>query len=121
MTLPDGTTAGTNHITQALGTCVLHEHWVGGGGDVGESFNIYDATSKRWHQTWVDNQGTLLVLEGGLVRGAMVLTDSAVGSKTVNRITWEQLPKGQVRQLWETSSDGGKTWKTAFNGLYRRA
>ena len=39
--------------------------------------------------------------------------------KTLNRITWTPLPAGQVRQLWETSSDG-KSWTVAFDGLYTR-
>jgi len=25
-----------------------------------------------------------------------------------------------VRQMWETSSDGGATWKTAFDGYYTK-
>ena len=35
------------------------------------------------------------------------------------RITWT--PEGDgLRQVWETSSDDGKTWEVAFDGLYRR-
>ena len=29
-------------------------------------------------------------------------------------------PDGTVRQLWETSSDKGTSWATAFDGLYRK-
>ncbi len=32
-------------------------------------------------------------------------------------ITWTPNADGSVRQHWETSEDG-KTWKTAFDGLY---
>lgn len=37
-----------------------------------------------------------------------------------NRITWQALPDGRVRQLWETSTERGVTWKTAFDGFYRK-
>jgi hypothetical protein len=39
---------------------------------------------------------------------------------TGNRITWTPSPEGSVQQLWETSSDGGKTWQVTFDGRYRR-
>ena len=35
--------------------------------------------------------------------------------------TWTPNPDGTVRQHWEISSDAGKSWTTAFDGLYRRA
>src|SRR5512138_297492 len=68
-----GQTAGTNAITLEQDGCVLHEHWTGAKGGTGQSFNVYDATDKRWHQIWVDNSGSLLQLQGGLVDGRMVL------------------------------------------------
>ena len=39
---------------------------------------------------------------------------------TLNRITWTPNKDGTVRQLWEASTDQGKTWQVAFDGLYRR-
>ncbi len=74
---------------------------------------------KVWHQTWIDNQGGGLVLEGGLEGESMVL-QSASDSQTVQRIRWTQLEDGRVRQHWETTGDGGKTWTTAFDGYYSR-
>ncbi|HEX7964079.1 MAG TPA: hypothetical protein VF651_00025 [Gammaproteobacteria bacterium] len=122
VTNPAGKPAGHNRITKEYGGCVLQEHWTGAGGSVGSSFNIYDPVRKVWHQTWVDNGGTLLEIEGGLKDGSMVMSGEQVqadGSKLLNRITWT--PKdGAVRQHWEVSSDGGKTWKTVFDGLYRK-
>jgi hypothetical protein len=122
VTNPAGKTAGRNRVTSEYGGCVLQEHWTGAGGSVGSSFNIYDPVRKVWHQTWVDNSGTLLELEGGFKDGAMVLSgeqQQADGSRLLNRIIWT-LKDGKVRQLWETSSDGGKSWKTSFDGLYSK-
>ena len=113
-----------NTITPDLNGCVLHESWQGyGGTSKGNSYNIYDRASGRWHQTWVDNSGLLLQLDGGLENGAMVLngsTRSAQGQETLNRITWTPFTRDSVGQLWETSSDGGRTWSTAFDGRYVR-
>ncbi len=89
----------------------------------GHSYNIYDAARKVWHQTWVDSQGTLLQLEGGLEGGRMRLegeTVDSAGSKTRQRITWEPTGPGGVRQLWEASRDGGATWTVVFDGRYTK-
>jgi hypothetical protein len=121
VTLPNGKRAGVNHIESILGGCVLRESWSGTGGSDGTSYNIYDASTRRWHQTWVDNQGSLLLLEGTFADGKMVLEGETVdtaGQKQRQRITWQETAPGHVRQLWESSSDGGGTWTTAFDGRY---
>lgn len=118
VTTPDGKHAGDNRIERILGGCALHESWQGAFGGRGFSYNAYDRDRKVWHQTWVDQQGNLLLLEGSLKDGAMVL--SGTQGTTLNRITWTPNKDGTVRQLWESSTDQGKTWQSAFDGLYRR-
>jgi hypothetical protein len=120
---PTGNAVGTNRITLEQGGCVLHEHWTGAKGSTGESFNLYDAAAKHWHQSWVDNSGTLLLLDGGLVDGRMILSGLGQGPKgepIINRIAWEKLGDGRVRQTWTVSSDGGATWTSAFDGYYSK-
>ena len=117
-----GTLAGTNTITPMLNGCVLHEQWAGAGGSDGESFNIYDQRTGTWHQTWVDNGGLLLELDGELIDGSMVLRGELKGRDGVmsqQRITWTPNDDGSVRQHWENSTDG-ESWNTAFDGTYRR-
>lgn len=121
VTLPNGKRAGVNHIEPILGGCALRESWSGAGGSDGTSYNSYDATRRRWHQTWVDNQGSLLLLEGTFTNGRMILEGETVdtaGRKQRQRITWQETSPGHVRQLWESSGDGGATWTTAFDGRY---
>ena len=114
---------GTNMVTHEQGGCALQEHWAGAKTSRGMSFNIYERSTKHWHQTWVDNSGGLLELTGGLQGKSMVLSQTlpdAHGKLQVQRITWTPQPDGTVRQHWETSADTGKTWQDAFDGIYTR-
>ncbi|MDH3497324.1 MAG: hypothetical protein OER21_11215 [Gemmatimonadota bacterium] len=120
---PQGVQVGSNTITPVLGGCALHEQWQSAGAHAGFSYNIYDRASKRWHQTWVDNSGLLLLLDGTLSDGSMVLTGPSTdrqGREVRNRITWTPITADSVRQLWETSVDSGATWGTVFDGRYVR-
>jgi hypothetical protein len=120
---PDGKPAGTNRIRRILGGCVIQENWSGVGGSSGTSYNIYDRTRRQWHQTWVDNQGGLLQLDGEFTDARMTLrgeTPDSSGVKLLQRITWDRVSEAEVRQLWESSRDGGKTWTVVFDGRYQR-
>lgn len=119
VTNPKGKLAGHNRIESILGGCALAEHWQGARGSRGVSYNAYDAKEKVWRQFWVDADGEVLRLEGGLVDGKMVLASPPRGAH-VDRITWTPNKDGSVRQFWQTSEDGGKTWAAAFDGLYRK-
>jgi hypothetical protein len=120
---PDGKLAGTNRIAPMYG-CVLHEYWKAAKME-GQSFNRYDAERGVWHQTWVDSTGGILMIEGGIKDGAMVMSDSKLAGRQdpslVNEITWTKVADGTVRQLWRVTKDGGKTWTTAFDGKYVRS
>lgn len=115
---PAGKFAGHNRIEAILGGCALAEHWDGAAGGHGVSYNAYDATAKVWRQFWVDARGGVLQLEGGLAGKNMVLQSTRGGH--IDRITWTPNDDGTVRQHWETSEDGGKSWNTAFDGRYER-
>lgn len=122
---PDGKQAGENRIEPIEGGCALQEQWRGAGGLTGTSLNHWDAAARVWRQHWVDNKGGSLQLTGGLENGSMVLGGSApragqAGAVLQHRISWTPLPDGAVRQWWQVSSDGGKTWSTAFDGRYVR-
>jgi len=119
---PDGGLAGMNRVTQEYGGCVIHEHYVTGKGYSGESLNSYDAARKVWHQTWVDDSGLLLLLDGKWDGRNMVLegrAPDANGVVTSQRITWTPNADGSVRQLWETA-DGKGGWTVVFDGKYTK-
>ena len=125
VTTPDGKPVGTNTIEPIAGGAGLLENWTGypaPGGGTGKSLNAYNAGKKQWQQFWVGSGGGVLELSGALLDGNMVLTGEHVvrGKPTTERITWTPNGDGSVRQLWEQSIDGGKTWTTAFDGKYVR-
>ncbi len=120
---PDGKLAGRNTITREHGGCVLQERYTAVGGYTGTSLNIYDASRDRWHQTWTDNGGLLLELDGAFRDGRMVLegqTVDSAGRAWPQRVIWEPLSGGKVRQHWEQSADSGASWTTLFDGTYVR-
>jgi hypothetical protein len=119
-----GKLLGQNRIARMHKDCVVFENYRAGEFS-GSSLNVYDGDRKVWHQTWVDSSGGLLVIEGGFRDGKMILAGESIdaarpGVRVDNRISWQPLPDGRVRQLWETSTDKGATWITTFDGYYAK-
>lgn len=115
--------AGTNRIDRILDGCVLMENWVGSRGGRGHSFNVYDQTTGKWEQTWVDNSGINAHFYGSYADGKMALEGKGIGPKgepALTKLTFWNNADGTVRQLWEQSLDEGKTWTVLFDGLYRK-
>jgi hypothetical protein len=100
-------------VGRILEGCVIHEDYQNIDGHKGESFSIYDASRKVWHQSWFTNRGQLLIIEGKMEDGAMVLagTDRTTSGEDRHvRGIWKPVDGG-VRETAFTSTDGGKTWK----------
>lgn len=94
--------------------CSINEAYSTPGGYAGTSVNFYDAGRDQWHQTWVDNQGNPLHLDGGMKDGSMVLSDGT------NEITWTLLDDGRVRQHWRNLKAEDESKRTVFDGYYER-
>ena len=123
VTSAEGTVVGKNSITVENGDCWIHEHWAGGLGGNGESYNYYNATTRKWHQTWVDDQGQIAEFDGDFRDGAMRLEGYRQGpsnDRIPARLTLTPRPDGTVRQLGENSTDGGKTWTVLYDFIYAK-
>ena len=70
---------------------------------------------RKWRQFWVGGDGTVLQLAGAFAGNVMTLESAG------NRIRFTRNADGTVRQQWDSSTDGGKTWKTVFDGKYVRS
>jgi len=55
-----------------------------------------------------------------VLSGQQLKPDAGTGLVQQERISWTPNDDGSVRQLWESSKDGGKSWAVVFDRLYRR-
>lgn len=71
----------------------------------------------------MSSTGNVLDLAGHYANGTLTYLGESRqpdGSTLRHRLSFRANPDGTVRQLWETSSDGGTTWATSFDGLYTK-
>ena len=110
-------------IEKLYNGCAIRENWMPLSGQNGGSLSAWDPDLRKWRQTWVDSSNSWLDLQGGINGGAMQLSGiwrhaGGPGIHQHYRVTWSSLPGGKVRQLGETTPDGGKTWQTSFDFIY---
>ena len=111
--------AGTNHVESTLDGCAITEHYVGVRDAPGGSISMYDATAKQWKQRYVTARGRLSDYTGGVLPDGSVQLIAAINGARV-RMTYTHLPDGTVRQRFERSTDGGKTWSPPNDLIYTR-
>jgi len=117
---------GHNVVTKIQDGCVILETWDDRRGGTGQSFNIYDRVMKRWHQTWVDNSGSLHSYWGELKDGSMVYVGDVPlgpaarfqGRRTI-RVTFTPRGPDGMRQFSEALMSDG-TWSVNYDLVYTR-
>ncbi len=82
----------------------------------GKSLNTYNRESGNWEQYWIDNTGLVLKLQGMFRDGKMIMLD--FDGLTGNKISWQRIGT-DVRQTWESTTDGGASWSVLFDGRYK--
>ncbi|MES2431991.1 MAG: DUF1579 family protein [Bacteroidota bacterium] len=127
---PKGKKAGDSKISAILDSCVILEEWTSTGTTngvqfQGKSFNTYNAATKQWQQTWVDNiGGSNEYLLGQADHKKIVFTTTpfqfAKDTMAVRRLSFFDLDKNKVRQLGEISKDSQSTWTIEYDLEYRR-
>jgi hypothetical protein len=112
---------GRGQVTSILDGCVLREVYRQNDGLEGESYNLWDAKRRLWHQSWVTNRGDLLLLDGLFEDNRMTLIGRETrpdGSSSLLRGIW--WPEGtNVREKADRSTDGGKSWTPVFDMVFR--
>ena len=117
--------AGRSSVRSEDSGCVITEHWTSIGTPYsGRSLNIYDRTSERWEQFWVDSTGNRVHFIGGPTETGMRVTTEAPtppapGQQPYSRMTFTNNADGTVLQHGEQSADG-QTWTTSYAFIYRR-
>ncbi|MES2392343.1 MAG: hypothetical protein V4555_11930, partial [Acidobacteriota bacterium] len=125
VTGPNGKHAGDSSIQSILGNCVILENWTSASLPyTGKSFNSFDVATKSWTQYWVDSTGATSLFTHGIFTAPSLIFEghnpNAKGQPSLQRFTFTRLDAGNVRQLQEDSTDGGKTWTTTYDLHYTR-
>lgn len=120
-----GILLGTNKIVIDQDKCLMIENWKSANSSfTGTSYNYYDRTDESWNQTWVDNQGSNLMLKGKFTDGKIILRsklkENSNGVMFYHQITWTPNVDGTVTQRWDMFNDQDVFLSTAFLGIYRR-
>lgn len=106
----------------AEGCAISENYWAPkapGGPYRGLSYSAFDSKAGKWRQFYVDVNGAATWYTGGLEGADMVLhADGPNGAKL--RMSYSPLPDGAVRQTGKRSTDGGQTWVTGYDYVYRR-
>jgi hypothetical protein len=122
----DGSIAeGINIVSKALGGCVIEENFDGNPGIdfIGKSISVYNPSTKKWQQTWVDNSGGYMVFTGEFKDEKMILEREIVnpeGKKIKQRMVFYNISPDSFDWNWEKSNDEGKSWELSWKIHYSR-
>lgn len=119
-----GNHAGKSSVQLMLGDCVIFENWTSAAPQnySGKSFNLYNSSTKKWMQTWVDDKGSVIeFINGEYKDNKLTFVTLPNAQNQITRLTFHNLEPGRVRQHFEVTSDNGKTWTTTTDLYYQRA
>jgi hypothetical protein len=124
----DGSTgSGRNRITKALDGKVLEENFEELVGQApmlkGRSLSVLHQASGVWKQAWVDNQGGYYSFSGQVDGDKRIfITDVAMkdGKPSAQRMVFHDIRPDAFTWDWESTPDGGKTWKRVWRIDYKR-
>jgi hypothetical protein len=126
----NGQKAGDSKISLILDSCIILEEWTSssitqGLRYAGKSFNTYNASTKQWQQTWVDNVGGSNEYLLGKFENNQIIFRSTPFSfskdtMAIRKMTFSNLSPVKLRQHGEISKDNGVSWATEFDLEYRR-
>ena len=126
----NGQKAGDSTISLILDSCIVLEEWTSssisrGIRFAGKSFNTWNAATRQWQQTWVDNVGgSTEYPEGRFDNNKIVFkTKPFPFSKdtiALRQLSFYNLGPDKVRQHGEISKNNGLSWVTEYDLEYRR-
>ncbi|MFL5674668.1 MAG: hypothetical protein ACJ779_06660 [Chloroflexota bacterium] len=116
---------GANTIRRILDERVIEESFEGRDPDGalrGRSLSVLDETDGRWHQTWVDSNGSYIDLVGVDVDGRIGFQreTTVAGTPVMQRMVWIDVTNDAMRWVWQRSENGGSDWEVSWEIRYRR-
>ncbi|MDQ6691119.1 MAG: hypothetical protein M3Z18_11485 [Gemmatimonadota bacterium] len=122
VTTKGGSPAGQSVIQSVSGGCAVLENWTSLRGGHGKSLNGYNPQTHQWQQFWIGQDGSLSDYRSSSFDGKSLtffLKDDAKPD-AISRLSFTPVDAATVRQFSESSTDGGKTWKTDYDFYYHR-
>lgn len=111
-------------VTFTNGNCGILEDYRPLNTPGGNSISYFDAADGRWKQEWVSNGRVSHYVEPESYSKGQMQLIARHGSKNgyilLRMIYYHNETDDTVRQVMDRSDDNGETWKTIFDGLYRR-
>lgn len=111
-----------SRVDLELDGCLVVERWNDGKGHSGQNLFAYSTGDQGWRGLFADNKGRVHVFVNGQVSDerAEFLGPSRGpnGEAVLNRIRLLRNAPHQLEQIWEKSSDEGKSWTTQFRLQY---
>jgi Protein of unknown function (DUF1579) len=97
---------GSNNIKRIMDGCVVQENFSGGDSMPlrGMSVSLFDTTTGKWKQTWVDNEGGYLDFVGEFKDGQMILAREASrpdGTRILQRMVFKNISPNELDWSWE--------------------
>ncbi len=123
------TSHGTNHVERIFGNCTVQENFSDPVSKYfGKSWSVFNANYQIWQQTWVDSQGGYIDLTGGMKGDSMVLNTAerivplsiSPSGKMISRMVYFHIKPQSFDWSWESSIDGGTSWKNNWLIHYKR-
>ena len=123
-----GTRYASQRVRAVLDACAITAEWTGPVGDRGLSLSAFDVRAGEWRQTYASNQipsasGVSLRKSDPTYQGPGIrfipLVDPSAGDRARTRVTIMPLNDHRALQLFESSRDGGETWRTVFKAEHR--
>ncbi|MEP0369330.1 MAG: hypothetical protein ABJN36_02210 [Cyclobacteriaceae bacterium] len=118
---------GTNNITKSLDDKIIVENFrVTGGqskGFKGMSMSVFQPRTNTWKQFWTDNQGGYFDFTGYFDGDKRIFQTAGVergGKKVYQRMVFYDIAESSMTWDWESSSDGGDTWKLQWRIFYEK-
>jgi hypothetical protein len=123
-----GVRYATQRVHEVIDGCAITAEWIGPVGDKGFNLSALDRRTGEGRQVYVSNSvprpsGITMRRSDPSYRGPGIrfvpLLDPPAGDLARSRITIIPLSGHRALQLFESSQDGGETWRTVFKAEHR--
>ncbi|MGB0177732.1 MAG: hypothetical protein ACPF9D_11240 [Owenweeksia sp.] len=115
---------GRNQINRILKDKVIQENFSDPNtGYEGKSWSTYSPQTQSWHQTWVDNGGGYLELDGERYGDtlAFIMDPQMInGTATVKRMIFYNITKKSFTWDWQSAPSGTEQWSLLWRINYKR-